>query len=214
VRPVDRPDLRQALAALAAEPGDAEARAALFAGLLTGTLLEALSEDAVPTGLLFTGDEPLAGLGATGPKAVVRLPEYWRFLAEQGVTSCTIDAAGPVAGVLDAADLAALAEGRAPDHGVLVAPHAPVPPEVTEAVAAAGEHPAVRAAYVLEGRGSPGTRLLVAALELEPGAAVEQVWPDPVTAGDGWRLSAIAVAAWEVGLIRAAGVEPAFYRPA
>ena len=242
---VDRVELREALAALAAEPGDEAAREAVFAGLLDGRLLAPLAEpdpdveqpegvvagelhlvamprdDAVPTVLCFTGEEPLARLGASGPKAVVRLPEFWGFVVERGVPSCTIDFGGPVAAVLEAHELAALAEGRVPDAPaadapslVLVAPVAPVPDALADAVAAIAGRPGVRAAYVLEGQAFADARHLVAGLDLESPDALSEVWAalEHVATGDGWRLSAAALAPWELDLIRAAGVEAAVPR--
>jgi hypothetical protein len=242
VEAVDRIDLREALAILAAEPGDEAARAAVFDGLLRGRLLAPLAEpdpdveqpvgvvpgelhlvavprdDAQPTVLCFTGSEPLARLGASGPKAVVRLPEFWQFVVERGVTSCTIDFGGPVAAVLDEGELAALAEGRVPDASagetarlVLVAPVAPVPDAVADAVADVARRAGVRSAYVLEGQAFTDARHLVAGLDLESPEALPDVWAglEPVATGDGWRLSAAALAPWELSLIRAAGVEAA-----
>lgn len=234
-------DLREGLAALAAEPGDEAARTAVFDGLLHGRLLAPVAEpdpeaeqpvgvvagelhlvalprdDALPTVLCFTGEEPLARLGATGPKAVVRLPEFWRFVVGCHVQSCTIDFGGPVAAVLEAEELAALADGRVPEATaanparlVLVAPVAPVPDAVLDAVAEVAGHPEVCAAYVLEGQAlADGARHLVAGLDLESPEALPELWDAaaPAATGDGWRLSAAALAPWELDLIRGTGLE-------
>ena len=145
---VDRRSLRESLAALAAAPDDAGARAAVFRELLTGRLLAPLAEadpeaeqpagvapgelhmvamprdDGVPTALLFTSNSTVRRLGFTGQAAITRLPELWAFLFETGMRSATVDAGGPVAVTLADGDLAALAEGRAPTSDDATAPRA------------------------------------------------------------------------------------------
>ena len=236
------------MAELAAEPADPARRTAVLEHLLTGRLLAALGkpaagvepvegvepdqlhllaiprDDAQPTVLCFTDDEAFGRLLPPGPRAVVPLPALWAWLAELGLPSATVNAGGPVAVTLHAAELAALAEGRLPEPGeggpeardVLFAPPAPVPPGLDAAVTAAAEpHPEVLAAYVLEAA-TDGQRRLVAALRLTPGLPDERA--TGVVAGIAAELaaagaSAVATTPWEAELIAASHLRPAFERP-
>jgi SseB protein N-terminal domain len=192
---------------------DAEQPPSVVAGELH--VLAMPRDDAEPTALCFTDRAAAEALGLTGPFAIVRLPGLWSFLVGAGMRSATLNAAGPVAATLDAHELAALAEGRVPDERDLpperMTLRAPsqVPPRVEAALAeAARAQEPVTAAYLLQAGDE-----LVAGLKLEPGTpdadaarALESVATD--------ELAATVLADWEVRLIAAAGVRPAFERPA
>ncbi len=193
------PDNRRLAAALAAagDRDSASAHREVLDAILEGTLIVALgpgsSSDApvvaasrVPGGALcamaFSGPETLAMWGATNRAASGSGRAMAALIRDQGLAAAAIDAAGPVAVVLEHAELRALASGVTADDVAMggAAPtagrpaplrlHAPDPPlEPAVAAALAGAlagHPVVSAAYLFEGPAVGDRRHLVVGLDL------------------------------------------------
>lgn len=110
------------------------------------------------------------------------------LIRDQGLPAATVDVAGPVAALLDHADLRALASGvaEAADAPAPLAArpaplrlHAPDPPLPAEAGAALAEalaaYPAVSTAYVFEGPRAGDRRHLVVGLDMsgDPGPVID-----------------------------------------
>ena len=193
------PDNRRLATALAAagERDSASAHREVLDAILEGTLIVAVgpgsSSDApvvaasrVPGGVLcamaFSGPETLARWGATNRAASGPGRAMAALIRDQGLAAASIDAAGPVAAVLEHAELRALASGVIADDVAtagasptaarpaplrLYAPDPPLDPAVAAAVAGAlAGQPAVSAAYVFEGPRVGDRRHLVVGLDL------------------------------------------------
>ncbi len=131
--------------------------------------------------LAFSGPGTLGAWGGTDRTAGGPGRAMAALIRDQGLTAVAVDIAGPVAAVLDHADLRALASGVS-DPGApapvgegrrtplrLRAPDPPLPPAATAALARALEpHAPVAAAYVFEGPTEDQTRRLWLGLDIPP----------------------------------------------
>ena len=131
--------------------------------------------------LAFSGPGTLGAWGGTDRTASGPGRAMAALIRDQGLTAVAVDIAGPVAAVLDHADLRALASGVT-DPGApapvgegrhtplrLRAPDPPLPPAATAALARALEpHAPVAAAYVFEGPPEDRTRRLWLGLDIPP----------------------------------------------
>jgi hypothetical protein len=178
----------------ASEPHGAAVADRLGATDPHGPAAAAVGEDRVgaPLAVMRGGDGTLAALAFSGPRTLGAWGGTDRaaggpgramaaLIRDQGVTAAALDVAGPVAAVLDHADLRALASGvsepgepepvgegrRTPLR--LRAPDPPLPPEARAALATAlAAHPVVAAAYVFEGPPEEGRRRLWLGLDIPP----------------------------------------------
>jgi hypothetical protein len=131
--------------------------------------------------LAFSGPGTLGAWGGTDRTASGPGRAMAALIRDQGLIAVAVDIAGPVAAVLDHADLRALASGVS-DPGApapvgegrhtplrLRAPDPPLPPAATAALARALEpHTPVAAAYVFEGPPEGQTRRLWLGLDIPP----------------------------------------------
>jgi hypothetical protein len=189
------PQNRRLAAALAAGDAD-EVRAAI----LVGTLIVALvpGDDGPQVAATRAPDGTLCALAFSGPATLALWSGTDRtvfgpgramaaLIRGTGLPAATVDVAGPVAALLDHADLRALASGveRAdearsplaarPAPLRLRAPDPRLPPGAAAALAAALRgHAAVAAAYVFEGPRAGDRRHLVVGLDMsgDPTAAM------------------------------------------
>jgi hypothetical protein len=198
------PDNRRLAAALAAGDGD-EVRAAILAGTLivalapgdddppprsdeTPRLAVARAPDGTLCALAFSGPATLALWAGTDRTVFGPGRAMAALIRGQGLPAATLDVAGPVAALLDHADLRALASGvesadettapiaARPAPLRLRAPDPPLPAEAAAALAAAlTHHAAVTAAYVFEGPRAGDRRHLVVGLDMsgDPGPAID-----------------------------------------
>src|SRR5688572_16419234 len=190
-------------------PDNEPLRAALAAGapggvleaILGGTLIVALTPRegdephrgaAAPLAVMRGGDGRLVALAFSGPGTLGAWGGTDRtasgpgramaaLIRDQGLIAVAVDIAGPVAAVLDHADLRALASGVSdPGAPALVgegrstplrlrAPDPPLPPAATAALARALEpYAPVAAAYVFEGPPEDQARRLWLGLDIPP----------------------------------------------
>jgi hypothetical protein len=182
------PDNRRLAAALAAGDGD-EVRAAILAGTLIVALMPGrdhpppVAATQAPDGTLcaltFSGPATLALWAGTDRTVFGPGRAMAALIRDQGLPAATVDVAGPVAALLDHADLRALASGvveadeqRAPAAARpaplrLRAPDPPIPAAAGAALAEAlATHPDVAAAYVFEGPRAGDRRHLVVGLDM------------------------------------------------
>ena len=131
--------------------------------------------------LAFSGPGTLGAWGGTDRTASGPGRAMAALIRDQGLTAVAVDIAGPVAAVLDHADLRALASGVS-DPGApapvgagrstplrLRSPDPPLPKAATAALARVLEpHETVAAAYVFEGPPEDQTRRLWLGLDIPP----------------------------------------------